>query len=141
MTPLYHPRPERWPQFTLRGLFVVVTVLGVFLGWLGVQLKWIRDRHEALRWLDAHQVVSPRDWTNWPVIYHGNPPWSLRMFGETGVGTIALGFEAHPNDPFDVEQLKALFPEAYVDDLWTRSRPTGPTGSRKLTPKLGSGTL
>ena len=42
MTTLYHPRPERWPQFTLSGLFVLVTILGGGLGWLGVQMKWIR---------------------------------------------------------------------------------------------------
>ena len=32
---LYHPRPERWPQVSLKGLFVLVTMLCVFLGWLG----------------------------------------------------------------------------------------------------------
>jgi hypothetical protein len=32
MTTLYHPRPERWPQFTLRGLLALVTVLGCALG-------------------------------------------------------------------------------------------------------------
>src|SRR6185295_8955432 len=35
---LYHPRPERWPQVSLRGFFVLVTLLGVSLGWLGVQI-------------------------------------------------------------------------------------------------------
>jgi hypothetical protein len=47
MTALYHPRTERWPQVSLRGFFVLVTVLGVFLGWLAVQVKWIRDREKA----------------------------------------------------------------------------------------------
>ena len=43
--PLYHPRPERWPQVSLKGFFVLVTLLGVVC-WLGVQFKWIRDRVE-----------------------------------------------------------------------------------------------
>ena len=39
MKTLYHPRPERWPQVSLKGLFVLVTLLGVFLinllpGWV-----------------------------------------------------------------------------------------------------------
>jgi len=29
MTAHYQPRPERWPQFTLRGLLVVVTLVSV----------------------------------------------------------------------------------------------------------------
>ena len=32
MTPaLYHPRPERWPQFTLRGLLVTVTLAALLM--------------------------------------------------------------------------------------------------------------
>jgi hypothetical protein len=31
--PLYHPRPERWPQFSLRGLLVVVTLAGLLMPW------------------------------------------------------------------------------------------------------------
>jgi hypothetical protein len=30
---LYQPRPERWPQFTLRGLFVVVTLAALLMPW------------------------------------------------------------------------------------------------------------
>jgi len=44
MTPL----PRRWFRYSLRTLFVLVTV---FCIWLGVQVKWIGDRHEALQWL------------------------------------------------------------------------------------------
>jgi hypothetical protein len=36
---------RRWFAFSLRALFVVVTVFGC---WLGYQLNWIRERHEAL---------------------------------------------------------------------------------------------
>jgi len=36
--------PRRWFRFSLRTLFVVLTILGV---WLGVQVKWIKDRHAA----------------------------------------------------------------------------------------------
>src|SRR5881296_2575500 len=53
MTTLYHPRPERWPQVSLRTLFALVFLLAIPLGWLGVQLKWIRDRHAASEWIDG----------------------------------------------------------------------------------------
>src|ERR1051325_8598191 len=33
---LYHPRPERWPQFSLRGLLLTLTILSV---WLGVKVQ------------------------------------------------------------------------------------------------------
>ena len=29
MTALYHPRPERWPQFTLRGLMIAMVLAAV----------------------------------------------------------------------------------------------------------------
>jgi hypothetical protein len=29
MTTLYHPRPERWPQFSLRGLLIVAAIAAV----------------------------------------------------------------------------------------------------------------
>ena len=34
MTPaLYHPRPELWPQFSLRGLLIVVTLVALSMRW------------------------------------------------------------------------------------------------------------
>src|SRR5438552_86282 len=41
MSNLYKLRPERWPQFGLRGFFVLVTLLGIFLGGL---LHWAEQR-------------------------------------------------------------------------------------------------
>jgi hypothetical protein len=35
------PRRCRWFRFSLRTLFLLVTLLGVFLG---VQVQWVRDR-------------------------------------------------------------------------------------------------
>jgi hypothetical protein len=30
---LYHPRPERWPQVSLRGLLVIVTLAALLTPW------------------------------------------------------------------------------------------------------------
>jgi hypothetical protein len=98
MNMLYKPRPERWPQFTLRGLFVLVTILGVFLGWLGVQVKWIKDRREAIEWVEnqgPHSMAA--GWHEWVVEQPGkpsiimkdvSPPFGLAIFGEKAVNHI-----------------------------------------------------
>jgi len=41
MTTLYHPRPERWPQYTLRGLLVVLTLAGLLIPVVRIEyLAW-----------------------------------------------------------------------------------------------------
>ena len=61
MTTLYHPRPERWPQFTLRGLLFAVTLTGLVAGLIHLrrtpadvnvergrlQGTWVSVRYEA----------------------------------------------------------------------------------------------
>lgn len=42
------PAKRRWFRWSLRTLFVVVTVLGIFLGCTAYNLNWIRQRHAAL---------------------------------------------------------------------------------------------
>ncbi len=123
MTALYKPRPERWPQVSLRGLFVLLTVLSVPLGWLGVQLTWIRDRHQALQWIRHHHGsygfygTPPADfeplWANdqGPLTL---APWSIRILGEEGIGQIYL---QHVDDSVQVKLLglHELFPEASLN--------------------------
>jgi pilus assembly protein TadC len=50
-SPLYRPRPERWPQFRLRGLFVVVTLTALLMPWAVAEYRaW--ERRESMRALD-----------------------------------------------------------------------------------------
>ena len=116
---LYHPRPERWPQVSLRGLLVAVALVAAPLAWLGAQVKWIHDRHEARQWIrsrhgseypdgvkvpnNAYRVVSPA-------------PWPIRIFGERGVWIIIVLPGKMPPEEFAnrVEFLRRLFPEAKV---------------------------
>jgi hypothetical protein len=44
-------RFRRWFQFSLRTVFILMTILGI---WLGIQVKWLRDRQEARKWIAAH---------------------------------------------------------------------------------------
>ena len=107
------PPKRRWFAFSLRTMFMVVTVACV---WLGYNLNWIRQRHKALDWLEA----SPESWYS---PYAGpksklqaRAPWSLRMFGERGIVGIGMDRQdfAGPS-PYSPATLKELFPEARVD--------------------------
>jgi hypothetical protein len=115
---------RRWFRFSLRTLFVVVTVLGASLGWLVVQLKWIQDRHEALRWIvpgyersraaESGSQLPPMK--GFAVSLTGSKvPWSLKIFGELGVERIEVDQEwLKPDARHSLDELKLLFPEAAV---------------------------
>jgi len=120
---LYKPRPERWLtlRVSLKAVFALMTLLSV---WLGVQSKWIRDRHEAVR---DHRALD--DIVRWRMGInraftqpdeHCQAPWSIRILGEPGAKTI---FVESLHDPFktyyercevEKQRLARLFPEAEV---------------------------
>jgi len=110
MERIYKPRPERWPQFTLRGMFVLVTILGVFFGWLGVQVKWIHERRAARIWIAEHQ---PPPQTSYKMFSRKLLPWVLRLFGEQPVLSISVAVA--PGEKDEAERLQKLFPEADID--------------------------
>jgi len=76
------PAPKhtrRWFQFSLGTMFVVVTA---FNCWLGYELDWIRQRHEAF---DRYQIRS----MDVPEIEKTpQAPSGLWMFGEAGIRSI-----------------------------------------------------
>jgi hypothetical protein len=120
MTTLYKPRPERWPQVSLKGFFVLLTLLCVFLGWLGMQVKWIRDRHafrEACRSLPGVSAYFEPFRTQ-AGVYDPTcrAPSALWLFGERGVKhiTVPKRYEA---------RIRRLFPEADVRIMpgWERT--------------------
>jgi hypothetical protein len=71
---------RRWLRFSLRTLFVLVTIIGVGAGWVTYQLNWIRERHKWREWLNAHagggSIGGMQDEPRPPL------PWSLALFGE-----------------------------------------------------------
>ncbi len=94
---------RRWLRFSLRTLFVVVTLLGV---WLGYYVNWHAQRNAVLR-LD--------DVTLGTLVLHDEPlplPWPLEMLGASSVNQgIFL-----PNGTTDEElhRVRRLFPESLV---------------------------
>jgi len=114
-------------------MFGLLAVFGIALGWLAVQLKWIRDRHSALEHISNCVVVWGDGRTKTlqcfvrgdyrvPSTYSAYidepalPPWSLGLFGERGISVIALGMH---DDTLNAraEELRRLFPEATVEVL------------------------
>jgi len=87
-------------QFSLRTLFIVVTLISVPLGWTMCQLKWLHDRHafmatkmRAIDWVDTSRRI--------PV------PWQLAIFGEKPVTDATWEV-----DTSDLTEAEHLFPEA-----------------------------
>jgi len=128
MTPLYHSRPERWPQVSLKGFFVLVTFLGMLFSWYGAQKKWIRERHEA--W--ETYVRDAKEWTGnysgWRLIFKERgtspAPWQLRPFGEFGVGKITVWMTGDAKiDRETISEVQRLFPEATMHRMWFDSFP------------------
>ena len=121
-------QPRRSFRFTLRMMFVLLLVLSIPLAWLAVQLKWIRDRHEALRRLtQPPSRAYILDWSSSFVHERDEvTPWSLKLFGEEGERLI---FIRHGQES-ELKPLRLLFPEAEVtaDDarLWRWIKPSPP---------------
>ena len=45
MPPIYHPRPERWPQVSLRGLLIVTALVALLMPKLAAEYRgWKRGR-------------------------------------------------------------------------------------------------
>jgi len=101
---------RRWFRFafSLRTLFVVVTVFGC---WLGYQLNWIRQRREFLGGPVPGSGVAHfghfSAWQDRPV----DAPWQLRLLGESGCCIILSDY---PRSSDENRRLKALFPEAAI---------------------------
>ncbi|MGD9721181.1 MAG: hypothetical protein AB7O59_03890 [Pirellulales bacterium] len=109
------PTPKRrWFRWSLRTMFVVVTVLG---GWLAYQVNWIAQRHQ---FLESPAVCEFRG----AVMLGGRAPGALWLLGEPGVKgmSVAIVAKGRPGDVdrFDwelhetVREARRLFPEAGV---------------------------
>jgi hypothetical protein len=115
---------RRWPRFTLRTLFVVVTVFGVWLGW---QLNWIRQRHVYLA-RRRELFIAQDKLENYNVdeqslsSYYGSAstsaPWPLRLLGEKGqveIRIMVFDDLVKQFEPYEDCRLgRSLFPESRI---------------------------
>jgi len=101
---------RRWFQFSLRTMFVVVTVFAVWLGW---QLKIVNERQAFLLWVENTggvygPVVANSGHQDQPQIQF----WRIWL-GDFGVIVIGLG-KQFENDQGKAEEARQLFPEADI---------------------------
>ena len=102
-------------RFSLRTLFVLLSLFGCVIGWTCLQLKWMHDRHKAIYWLEGkHYEVAGQTFGNGAAFSSGKGmgllPFGLRMFREQPIGEIYL--YRWPGDrTYTVDDLEALFPE------------------------------
>ena len=104
-------KPRRWFRFSLRTFLVLVTLFGL---WLGVQVKWIRDRHAALEWIREPSYRNGKPIAGSRKGFTSKPcpaPFSLRLLGEQGYREIILDV-TRPDKDYTPAQLRKLFPEA-----------------------------
>jgi hypothetical protein len=96
--------PRRRWSFSLRTLFVLVTVFALPLGWTAFQFNWIRERHRALKELQIR-----------PITFCGlcqpAPPFPLGLFGEVSSECLVLGREI---DETTKLRLTLIFPESTI---------------------------
>ena len=83
----------------------------VFCVWLGVQVKWVRDRHEALEWVLLPGYSKEHSFWQGIVAKPKRAPFPLWIVGEPGFGEISVSV-SRPDKEYTQEQLQSLFPEA-----------------------------
>jgi hypothetical protein len=135
------PKPRRrWFRYSLRTMFVVVTILSVPLGFVAYQLNWIQNRNRELQldkyWpTDGPEGEHPSNvsyafayldyFTLTPGTQRPAAPELLGMFGERGYAEVDIAFNVGDmkngkerqltlEELKEVERVKRLFPEAEV---------------------------
>ena len=102
------PAPKRhWFRFSLRTLFVVVTVFAVPLGWVAYQLNWIRQRREFIR------AQAERGNAMGTMTAFIDAPGMLWVFRENGYRFIGVLADEDATAS-DTKRATALFPEAQI---------------------------
>ncbi len=114
---------RRWFAYSLRTLFVVVTVFGLAVGWFIYQLNWIRQRREAMdKYSQTYNDPAERYEKEDGTIVSFHAPGLLWLFGERNVREFTMNVPENPDDPAmwfyshpEVQRIQCLFPEAQVD--------------------------
>ena len=113
---------RRWFRFSLRTLFVVVTVCALPLGWSVYQLNWIRQRHQ----FRSEQVKKGNVSGTLTMIV--DAPLSLRVFGENGQKWVGVFADEEATES-EMKRAAALFPEAKISTI---KRPSAFHGFQSL---------
>ena len=129
---------RRWFAYSLRTLFVVITVLGC---WLGYEWNWIRQRHEMLAKPEACIIegstistslaIMKAQW-NAEGLEPASAPGLLWLFGEQGVTELRVFIRdvddfQHCETCAVTMRASRLFPESRLSFAW--GQVTDPKGN------------
>jgi hypothetical protein len=106
---------RRW-SYSLRTLFVLVTVFAISLGYYG---NWARQRRAEVHWLVNKKRIEAVSMDGLLIRWDGKTPtlpWLLQLFGEEPEAVIVVAIdEASADDLKHVESIRRLFPEAQIN--------------------------
>jgi hypothetical protein len=111
------PRNRRWLQTRLRTIFIVVTVVAVWLGW---ELRFVQNRKTMRRWLNENEwgvmaAVNPRDAIVVQDFSNVTIPIWRNWMGDEPIALIAL--PDHRSKERE-QAVRDLFPEATIAEEW-----------------------
>jgi len=93
---------RRWFQFSLRSLFIVITLFAMWLGW---QLYWFKTRRD---WLEAKNYVAAFPAVGVREVPH--PQLMITLFRQEAISQILLRNASEA----EIAKVQRLFPEASV---------------------------
>ena len=100
--------PRRRFRFSLRTLFVVVTVVCGFLGWLGWNWRIVQERRASF----ANMVHKKQMLSAWGYLNPPPPaPFPRNLMGDVKVKIIVVRIGCEDNE---IDRLRAAYPEAKV---------------------------
>jgi hypothetical protein len=108
-------------RFSLRTLFVLVTVASLSAWWVTTQLTWVRHRRAADAQHGYSEFVSIVVREKLHQTESKELTWGLRLFGEEAVPVL----HCHPASELKAAELRKLFPEADVIEIYYPSFPDG----------------
>jgi hypothetical protein len=127
------PVPKRRWSFTLRTLFVMVTVLAAGMGWVAYHANWMLERKHGREWLDAHGVGGSIGFSR-----EARPSlsWTLKMLGEQPLELFCIGAldderRDLPEYRRRVAAISLLFPECQIVDIDAQDWPSDPANDEQ----------
>lgn len=116
------PKPRRWFRFSLRTMFVLMTVL---CAWMAYHLNWIRQRRETMEWLNLLEQKHGLLGTACGLQGDARPnlPLSLRILGEKEESMIWICLPDYLDESESQKwfnKVQRLFPESHLVHPVTR---------------------
>lgn len=117
-----NPRRRRWRQYSLRSLFVVMTLAALAAGWVAYCRDFVRQRHDFLK--NGTPSVSVRKSWSSGIPTSFSAPLRLRGFEDRYVFSLTLEFTERRDDgeltsaqQEELDRVRRLFPECGADAI------------------------